>query len=66
MRFEPPTIKERGHVAKAMAAVQSYKPANGEAKGSLTCPRCTGSLKFAILSNGVSRGQCTCGVKWCQ
>lgn len=66
MRFEPPTIKERGQVARAMAAVQAHKPQAGELAGRITCPRCGGALTFAIQSNGISRGHCTCGVKWCQ
>ncbi len=66
MRFEPPSIKERGQVARAMAAVQAQKPAQGEAKGNLACTRCGGALKFTIQSNGLSSGQCSCGVRWCQ
>lgn len=66
MRFEPPTLKERSHIVKAMAAAQQQKPAQGEARGKLTCPRCSGTINFTIQSTGLSRGQCTCGVRWCQ
>jgi hypothetical protein len=66
VRFEPPSIKERGQVARAMAAVQQHKPAVGESKGKLQCPKCRGGLRFTIFSNGISSGQCSCGIRWCQ
>lgn len=68
MRFEPPTIKQRGQVANAMAAAHAHKPDAGEYAGKMVCPRCRSPLNFKIASNGISRGQCAaaCGVKWCQ
>lgn len=66
-RFQVPTIRERGHVAKAMAAVQVYKPKHGEAFGYVICPRCgTVGLRYKIQSSGISQGRCGCGLTWCQ
>jgi hypothetical protein len=68
MRFEPPTIKERGQVARTMNLVHQHKPQHGEASGTVKCERCGASVRFTILASGISRGQCAnnCGVKWCQ
>jgi hypothetical protein len=60
LRFEPPTIKERGELARLMDAVQRHKPEHGEASGTLRCA-CGGTLKFNIQSNGISRGTCLAG-----
>lgn len=65
-RFSPPTIRQRGQVAQAMAAVYAHKPEAGEAQGQITCPACRGHLKFTVTSSGISRGHCGCGVRWCQ
>jgi hypothetical protein len=66
MRFEPPSIRERGQVAQAMAEVQQHKPAHGEAKGIVPCPRCRGPLRFTIFANGTSMGYCPSAgcVRW--
>jgi ribosomal protein S27AE len=68
MRFEPPTIKERGQVVAAMTAVQQHKPAHGEASGRIRCPRCGAGLQFVVMASGLSRGHCAaaCGIRWCQ
>ncbi|MBX3653247.1 MAG: hypothetical protein KF686_03620 [Ramlibacter sp.] len=65
-RYQPQTIKQRGQVAKAMAAVYAQKPQNGEAKGRIQCPACNGALNFTVNSTGLSRGHCGCGMRWCQ
>lgn len=67
MRFEPPTIKQRGQRAQAMAAVFARRPAHGEASGTLRCA-CGGRITFNIQSTGISRGHCTgpCGARWQQ
>jgi hypothetical protein len=67
-RFEPPSIRERGQLARAIAAVQQHKPEHGESSGKITCTRCGAALRFTIDSSGISRGQCigNCGVRWCQ
>lgn len=64
MRFEPPTIKERSHVVQAITAAQAHRPAQGEVRGKAPCPRCRGTVQFTIQSTGLSRGQCTCGIRW--
>lgn len=68
MRFEPPTIKQRGQVALAIAAVQQHRPEHGEATGRIRCTRCGGALKFTIMANGLSRGQCASAscIRWVQ
>jgi hypothetical protein len=67
MNFAPPTISQRGQIARAMAAAYAHKPQVGEHTGTMKCTRCSSTLRFTIASNGVSRGQCSaaCGVKWC-
>ena len=66
MRFEPPTIKQRGQVARAMELVHKHRPEHGEHQGRITCPRCGAGLTFTILSNGISRGQCAAAacIRW--
>lgn len=66
MRFTPPTIQQRGQLARAIAAVQHHKPEHGEASGKIACTRCGGSVRFVIDYSGRSRGQClnACGVRW--
>jgi ribosomal protein S27AE len=68
VRFEPPTIKQRGQVANAMAAVHAHKPEVGERTGRITCTRCGSSLRFTIMANGISRGQCAAAgcIRWSQ
>lgn len=68
MRFEPPTIKQRGQVAHAMAAAHRHKPEVGEYTGRIACTRCGSALRFTIYSNGVSRGQWATAncIRWCQ
>jgi hypothetical protein len=68
VRFTVPTIKERGQLARTMGLVHQRKPQHGEASGTVTCQRCSGTVRFTILANGISRGQCVnaCGVRWCQ
>lgn len=67
-RFEPPSVHERGQVARAMAAVHAQKPESGERTGRITCTRCDGALRFTIFSNGISRGQCAAAgcIRWSQ
>lgn len=67
LRFEPPTIKQRGELARMMDAVHRHRPANGEASGTMRCT-CGGTLHFNIQSTGVSRARCSagCGIRWCQ
>lgn len=67
-RSEPPTVKQRGQVAQAVAAVQAHKPTHGEASGRIRCTRCTGTLQFVIQSTGLSRARCGngCGITWSQ
>jgi hypothetical protein len=66
--FEPPSIRERGQVARAMDAVQRLKPEHGETTGRITCTRCGGGLRFTIDYKGISRGQCTSAgcIRWLQ
>lgn len=66
MRFEPPSIKQRGQMANAMAAAYSHKPAVGEFSGRMACTRCGSALRFTIMANGLSRGQCAAAgcIKW--
>lgn len=68
IRFEPPTIKERGQLARTMNLVYLKRPEYGEAQGTVTCQKCNGTVHFIIYANGISRGRCAngCGVKWCQ
>lgn len=65
-RFQVPTIKERGQLVRAIAAAQAFKPVTGEFKGRITCTRCGSGLNFSILSNGISRGQCSAAgcIRW--
>ena len=67
-RFDPPTIRERGQLARAIAAVQEHKPQHGEATGKISCTRCGASLRFTINCKGISRGMCTSAgcIRWLQ
>jgi len=65
-RYRPPTIAQRGKVAKAMATVHAHKPQHGETSGFIPCPACGGRLRFNIQSTGLSRGNCACGIRWAQ
>lgn len=51
--------------ARAMAAVKgehcpppTYRPKQAVA-GSITCPKCGGSLKFTVAPTGISTGRCS-------
>jgi hypothetical protein len=65
VRFEVPTIRQRGELVRLIAAVQAHKPEHGEHRGQLPC-RCGSKVSFTIMANGISWGQCAaaCGVKW--
>jgi hypothetical protein len=67
-RFEPISIKERGQLVRAVAAVQAFKPQAGEYVGRMQCPKCGSGLRFTIQANGISRGQCAASgcIRWCQ
>jgi hypothetical protein len=62
------SVQQYGQIARAMAAVHQHKHPTDEVKGRITCPKCGSSLRFVILPNGVSRGDCTaaCGIRWSQ
>lgn len=62
------TVNHYGRVAQAMAQVQQHKPAFGEYSGRMSCTKCGSGLRFTIMSNGLSRGQCSAAgcLRWCQ
>ncbi len=57
-----------GATARAMNAVQQFKPSCGEATGRIQCPKCGSRLRFNVQCTGISRGICsTAGcVRWQQ
>ncbi len=65
MTFQVPTIKERGQIARTIAAVHAQKPDQGEKTGLLRCV-CGSMLRFTVNANGASRATCVsaCGVRW--
>jgi hypothetical protein len=58
MNFSPPTIAQRGQLAKAMAQAYDHRPEHGETRVRLTCSRCKGTILATVQSDGISRGQC--------
>lgn len=62
------SVAQYGQIARAMAAVQQHKHPTDEVKGRIACPKCGSGLQFAILPNGISRGNCAaaCGIRWAQ
>jgi hypothetical protein len=62
------SVAQYGQIARAMAAVQQHKHPTDEVKGRITCPKCGSGLRFVILPNGISRGQCAAAgcLRWSQ
>lgn len=67
MRFEPPSLKFRGAVARAMAAAYEHRKRDEDYSGRMQCPWCKATVSFTVTPSGISRGQCSaaCGVRWC-
>lgn len=61
------TVAHYGAIARAQAAIQAHKPAQGEHTGRIACTKCGSSLRFTIQSTGISRGQCNAAgcLRWC-
>jgi hypothetical protein len=57
-----------GPTARAMHLVQQQRDPQRDVSGRITCTKCGSSLRFTVMSNGLSRGQCTAAgcVRWCQ
>ncbi len=57
-----------GATARAMAEVQKNKHPTDEVSGRIICPKCGSGLRFTILPNGVSRGNCSAAgcVRWAE
>jgi hypothetical protein len=67
-RFEVPSLKFRGAIARAMGEVHEHHDRRRDISGTIACPWCKASLRFTVLMDGKSRGTCTgsCGVRWVQ
>jgi hypothetical protein len=57
-RYEPPSIKFRGALARTMAAVQEQRKADEDVTGKVPCQWCTGKVSFTVFPSGASRGRC--------
>lgn len=68
MRFEPPSIKQRGQVAKVMAHAYDQRQPGQDVKGQTDCPRCRSRITFTVFPSGVSFGNCVSAgcIKWHQ
>ncbi|HSV45117.1 MAG TPA: hypothetical protein VLJ58_04920 [Ramlibacter sp.] len=68
MRFEPPTIKERGAVAKLMAHAYEQRQPGQDVKGQAQCPRCRSRVNFTVFPSGLSYGNCVSAgcIRWTQ
>lgn len=68
MRYESPSLKFRGAVAKAMADVYERRQRDKDVTGTIPCPWCKARVSFTVFPSGKSHGQCSaaCGVRWLQ
>lgn len=69
MRFEPPSTKFRGALARTMNKVYEQRKPGGDVVGQVECEWCRkGKVSFTVFPSGLSRGQCAgnCGVRWTQ
>jgi hypothetical protein len=70
MRFDPPSIKQRGALAKAVNQVYERRDERNrqDVSGRIPCTWCTGQVSFTVFPSGLSFGSCTsgCGIRWTQ
>lgn len=54
--------------AQAMAQVQAHRKPGDDVTGRIQCPKCGSALRFTVLCNGLSRGQCAAPgcIRWLQ
>lgn len=57
-----------GPTARAMAKVQEQRQKDQDVTGRIDCPKCGSGLRFTVMTNGLSRGQCAAAgcLRWCQ
>lgn len=66
MRYESPSLKFRGAVARAMSEAYERRQPGKDVSETMKCPWCKSTVSFTVQPTGRSRGQCSsgCGVRW--